>query len=139
MAAFAPGYDIERADSIDIRKIANYPLLLLKKEYATRAVFDSACRLASVKPTAVVESVSAHGLLGLAEAGQGIAIVPSILRTDRWKVRTMAVTQRRQPLRISLGVLWDRRRMLASYAETCGEIISNNVERLFPQRLKEVA
>jgi DNA-binding transcriptional LysR family regulator len=139
IGACAPNFDIDHVDSIDVRRIANYPLLLLKKEYATRAVFDSACRLANVKPTAVVESVSAHGLLGLAETGQGIAIVPSILPTERWKVRTMSVMQRRQLLRISLGVLWDRRRMLASHAESCGEIIANNVRKLFPQKMRDVA
>jgi DNA-binding transcriptional LysR family regulator len=133
VAACATGYDIERSETIDIRKLARHPLLLLSKEFATRTIFDSACRLASVRPNAFVESIGAHGLLALAEAGQGIAIVPSILQTGRWSVRTMCVTHRRQPLRISLAVLWDRRRMLASYAESCGQMLTDHVRKTFPQ------
>jgi LysR family transcriptional regulator, nitrogen assimilation regulatory protein len=132
IAACSAGYDIEPTDMIDIRRVARHPLLLLSKDVATRAIFDSACRLANVQPNTLIESISAHGLLALAESGQGIAIVPSILRTERWSVRTMRVTHRRQPLRISLAVLWDRRRMTASAAEHCGEILMDHVRKTFP-------
>jgi DNA-binding transcriptional LysR family regulator len=132
IAAFARTYDIERTETIDIRKVARHPLLLLSKDIATRAIFDSACRLANVRPNVLIESTAAHGLLALAETGQGVAIVPSILRTERWSVRTTRVTHRRQPLRISLALLWNRRRMAASDAEHCGEILANHVRKTFP-------
>jgi DNA-binding transcriptional LysR family regulator len=133
IAACAPGYDIERSETIDIQKVARHPLLLLSKELATRAIFDSACRLANARPNIMIESIAAHGLLAMAETGQGVAIVPSILQTDRWSVRTMRVTHRRQLLRISLAVLWDRRRMAASAAEHCAGIIADHVRKTFPQ------
>jgi LysR family transcriptional regulator, nitrogen assimilation regulatory protein len=133
IAACAPDYDIERTDTIDIRRVARHPLLLLSKEIATRTIFDSACRLANAQPNIVIESMAAHGLLAMAETGQGVAIVPSVVRTERWSVRTMRVTHRRQPLRISLAVLWDRRRMPASHAEHCGEILAGHIRRTFPQ------
>lgn len=133
VAACRPDYAIEGSDSIDIRKVARHPLLLLDPAFATRAVFDAACRLSNVRPNVSMESIGAHALLALAEAGQGVAVVPSILQTDRWSLRTMIVTQRRQPLRISLAVLWNRQRMLAEHAETCGRIIAEHVRRTFPQ------
>jgi DNA-binding transcriptional LysR family regulator len=80
----------------------------------------------------VLESTAAHGLLAMAETGQGVAIVPSILQTERWAVRTMRVTHRRQPLRISLALLWDRRRMGASSAEHCGEVLAEHIRKTFP-------
>ena len=132
VAACARTYDIERTEAIDIRKVARHPLLLLTKDIATRAIFDSACRLANARPNVLIESTAAHGLLALAETGQGVAIVPSILRTERWSVRTMRVTHRRQPLRISLALIWDRRRMAASHAEHCGEILADHVRKTFP-------
>ena len=132
IAACARTYDIERNETIDVRKVARHPLLLLSKDIATRAIFDSACRLANVRPNIAIESTAAHGLLAMAETGQGVAIVPSILQTDRWSVRTMRVTHRRQPLRISLALLWDRRRMTASHAEHCGEILADHVRKTFP-------
>ena len=132
IAACARTYDIERSETIDVRRVARHPLLLLSKDIATRAIFDSACRLANVQPNAVIESTAAHGLLAMAETGQGVAIVPSILQTNRWAVRTMRVTHRRQLLRISLALLWDRRRMAASSAEHCGEILAEHVRKTFP-------
>jgi LysR family nitrogen assimilation transcriptional regulator len=132
VAACARTYDIERTEAVDIRKVARHPLLLLTKDIATRAIFDSACRLANARPNVLIESTAAHGLLALAETGQGVAIVPSILRTERWSVRTMRVTHRRQPLRISLALIWDRRRMAASSAEHCGEILAHHVRKMFP-------
>jgi DNA-binding transcriptional LysR family regulator len=131
VAACAPSYDIDRNETIDIRKLARQPLLLLSKTYATRAIFDAACRLSGVQPNVHVESVGAHALLGLAEAGQGIAIIPSVLRTEGRPLRRICVTQRRQPLRIFLAVLWDRRRMLSAQAESCGELLADHIRRTF--------
>ena len=133
IAACEPGYPVEAAESIDIRKVARHPLLLLSKEFATRAVFDSACRLANVQPNALVESIGAHSLLAMAEAGQGVAIIPSVLQAERWSVRTMRVTHRRQLLRISVAVLWDRRRMSASNGEFCGQMLAEHVRKTFPE------
>jgi LysR family transcriptional regulator, nitrogen assimilation regulatory protein len=132
IAACARTYDIEGGETIDVRRLARHPLLLLSKDIATRAIFDSACRLANVRPNAALESSAAHGLLAMAETGQGVAIVPSILQTDRWAVRTLRVTHRRQLLRISLALLWDRRRMGASSAEHCGEVLAEHVRKTFP-------
>lgn len=133
VAARAPDYEIEEKDTIDIRKLARHPLLLIDSLFATRSVFDAACRLSDVQPNIAVESISAHTLLALAEAGQGIAIVPSILHLDRWSVRSMPVTQRRQTLRISLAVLWNRQRMLSEQAEACGEMLAEHIAKTFPQ------
>jgi DNA-binding transcriptional LysR family regulator len=133
LAACAPSYEIERADAIDIRKVVRHPLLLPSPTFATRAIFDAACRLSGVQPTPLVESVGVHGLLAMAAAGQGIAIVPSVLKIDRRALRTMRVTQRRQPLQISLAVLWDRRRMPMEQAERCGAMLAKHVLEMFPQ------
>lgn len=133
VAAYARNYGIEKSETIDIRKLVRHPLLLLDSAFATRAVFDAACRLSDVRPVVAMESIGAHALLALAEAGHGIAIIPSILRTDRWALRTSAITQRRQPLQITLAVVWDRRRMLADQAETCGKMLAAHVLKTFPR------
>ena len=75
-ASLAPG----AAETIDIGKVVEHPLLLPNTSYATRHLFDAACRLADVRPLVRLESGSSRTLLALAEAGHGIAIIPSILR-----------------------------------------------------------
>jgi DNA-binding transcriptional LysR family regulator len=131
-AACAPTLDCGGTDTIEIRRLVEHPLLLPDASYATRKLFDQACRLAGVRPNILVESAAAHALLALAEEGHGIAIIPSILRTDRSPVRTMQVTHRCEPLQIALAVLWDRRRTLPHYAEGFSESLAAHIRDVFP-------
>jgi DNA-binding transcriptional LysR family regulator len=49
-----------------------------------RRVFDAACRLAHVSPNIFIESRTPHTLLRLAEAGHGVAIIPSQLHASHF-------------------------------------------------------
>jgi DNA-binding transcriptional LysR family regulator len=141
VAACTPGLIAEAGDAIDIRRLAKYPLLLLDTSLGTRNVFDAACRLAGVRPTVVLESRAAHALLALAEVGHGVAVVPSILGTDRRRLRVMRVTLRRepQPLQISLAVLWDIRRTLPRCAVDFPELLADHIRETFPGAISEAS
>ena len=132
LAACAPSLSIGEADTIEIARLAHHPLLLLDTSFATRNIFDAACRLAGVRPTIFIESGASHALLGLAEEGHGVAIIPSILRTDGSNVRILRVTHRREPLQIALAVLWDKRRTLPRYAEGFSELLAEHMREVFP-------
>jgi DNA-binding transcriptional LysR family regulator len=132
LAACAPTFDIEETDTIEIRELVQHPLLLPNPSYATRNLFDAACRLAGVRPNVLFESSAAHALLALAEEGHGVAVIPSVLRTDRSPVRVMRVTHRREPLHITVAVLWDRRRTLPRYAEGFSELLAAHVRAMYP-------
>jgi DNA-binding transcriptional LysR family regulator len=132
LAACASSLGIRPAASIDIRQVVRHPLLLPNPRIATRMIFDAACRLAGVPvPTAHVESRVAHALLALAQAGHGVAIVPSILRPDPQALNVMSVTHQSKPLRIALAVLWDRRRTLPRYAEGFGDLLASHICEVF--------
>src|SRR6266700_965580 len=49
LAACAPSLHFGAAETIDIRSLASYPLLLLEPGYSVRVQFNAACRLANVK------------------------------------------------------------------------------------------
>ena len=102
---------------IDIAALASYPLLLLDPGYSVRGLFDAACRIADIEPNILLESRAPHTLLALAEAGQGVAIIPSLLRTDRYRLNIARVTHRRKPLRDRFVIQWDKRRLLPAYAQ----------------------
>ena len=127
MAACAPSRGLPKSDTIDIRRLVEHPLLLPKASFATRILFDAACRLAGVRPDIFIESVSSHALLALAEADHGVAIVPSIMRPGRGPLHVMRVTHKREPLRILPAVLWDKRRTLPRYAEGFSELLSAHI------------
>jgi LysR family transcriptional regulator, nitrogen assimilation regulatory protein len=123
LAAGSPSLQLGRDGMIDIVSLASYPLLLLESGYSVRRLFDAACRVAHVEPNILLESRAPHTLLALAEAGQGLAIIPSVLRIDRHRLKIARVTHRGKPLRDRFVIQWDKRRPMPSYAQNfCAEL-----------------
>jgi DNA-binding transcriptional LysR family regulator len=131
VAAYAPSLEIGVGTTADIAKILDYPLLLLNPSFATRNVFDAACRVAGIRPNIFFESGAVHSLLALAEAGHGIAILPSIVPIEGEQIRTARVTHRNEWLHLSLAVLWDKGRTLPRYAEGFAALLSAHVKETF--------
>jgi LysR family nitrogen assimilation transcriptional regulator len=132
LAACDPSLQLGHAGMIDIGRLASYPLLLLESGYSVRRVFNAACRLADVEPSILLESRAPHTLLALAEAGHGVAIIPSLLRTDRYKLRIVRVIHRRKPLRERLVIQWDNRRPIPPYAESFCETLAEYMREILP-------
>lgn len=131
-AASHTSLELGTAGNIDIAKLSPYPLLLLDSSFVVRNTFDAACRLAGLKPNIFVESRSPQGLLALAEAGHGVAIVPSVLPTHRYRLRIVRLTHRRRPLREPLAALWDKRRALPPYAKDFCESLAAHMREVYP-------
>jgi LysR family nitrogen assimilation transcriptional regulator len=68
----------------------------------------------------------------MAEAGHGVAIIPSALRIHRYRVRVLRVTYRGKPLNEPLTVLSDKRRPLPKYAKVFCEMLAEHVRKGFP-------
>ena len=117
LAGFRPSLHLGRGGVIDIASLAPHPLLLLDSGYSVRRLFNATCRVADVEPNILLESRAPHTLLALAEAGQGVAIIPSVLRINRYRLKVARVTHRRRPLRDRYVIQWDKRRPIPSYAE----------------------
>ncbi len=99
LAASQKPLEAATGGDVDIGRLAAYPLLLLDADFYVRQIFDAACRLAGVKLNVLLESRAPHTLLAMAEAGHGVAIVPSVLPVNRYRVRISRITHRRIPLR----------------------------------------
>src|ERR1041384_945602 len=90
------------------------------------------CRLAHVEPNILLERRAPHTWLALAESGQGIAIIPSLLRTDRYRLRILRVTHRRQPLRERFAIQWDKRRPMPRYADGLCQPLAAYMREVLP-------
>lgn len=132
LAVAAPSLNLGQAGVIDVRGLAAYPLLLLDPGYSVRRLFDAACRLADVRPNVMLESRAPHTLLALAEIGHGVAIIPSLQRTDRYDVRVARVTHGRKPVRERVAIQWDRRRRLPPYAVTFCDALADYMHTILP-------
>jgi DNA-binding transcriptional LysR family regulator len=118
--------------TMEIHDLASHPLLLLDRSFAVRAAFDAACRVAEFKPNIAFESRTPHTLLALAEAGHGVAIVPSVLPTHRYDLQVFRLAYRQRPLREAYGVAWDKRRSLPPSANDFCQSLLAYVREVFP-------
>jgi LysR family transcriptional regulator, nitrogen assimilation regulatory protein len=132
LAACTPSLDLGRAGTIEIGRLASYPLLLLESGYSIRRLFNAACRLADVEPNILLESRAPHTLLALAEARQGVAIIPSLLRTDRYALRIVHVTHRRKRLGERYVIQWNKRRPIPPYAKTFCDALAEYMREVLP-------
>jgi DNA-binding transcriptional LysR family regulator len=132
LAASSAAHKLADAGTMDIRSLGAHPLLLLDSSFFVRTTFDAACRIAGLKPNIFLESRAPHVLLALAEAGHGVAIVPSVLPTGRYKLKISRLTYRRKPLRETLSVVWDKRRALPACAEDFCQSLRSYMHEAFP-------
>jgi len=132
LAAWGPSIRIRQTNMIDIRILARLPLLLPNPGFGSRKLFDGACRLGRLETNVVIESVAPHTLLALAEAGHGVAIIPSNVRIDSRKLRVACVSYRGQLLQGTLAILWDKQRPLPRYAESFSEALVAHMQENFP-------
>jgi DNA-binding transcriptional LysR family regulator len=132
LAACHPPLTLGKASTIGIVRLSAYPLLLMDSEFVVRRTFDAACRLAGLKPNILLESRAPHTLLALAEAGHGVAIIPSALQAHRYDLQIVAVTYRGRPLREPLTVFWDKRRPRTRFAADFCEMLAGHVREVFP-------
>ena len=139
LAVCAPSLQLGRGGTIDIAALAPHPLLLLDKGYSVRQLFDATCRIAHLEPNILIESRAPHILLAMAEAGQGVAIIQSMLRTDRHRLNIARVTHQGKPLRDRYVIQWDKRRLLPTYAENVRDELAAYIREVMPITRPRVA
>jgi DNA-binding transcriptional LysR family regulator len=132
LAACNPSLTLGKNGSVEIRALAPYPLLQATDDFAMRRSFDSACRLAGFTPNYVLECRSPHALLAMAQAGHGVAIIPSALRIHRYVLRLLRVLYRGKPLSEPLTILYDKRRPLPAYAKVFCDMMADHAKKVFP-------
>ena len=132
LAVCHPSMALGHRRTIEVTGLAKFPLLLMDTGFGFRRAFDAASRMAGLKPTVMFESRNPHTLLALAEAGHGVAIVPSQLQCHRYQLRIVGLTYRGRPLREPLTISWDKRRPLPRFAtDYCG-MLAAYMREIFP-------
>ena len=115
--------------TLEISELAEAPLLLTRRDFASREWFDAACQIARVRPRVLLESGAPSTLVALARVGYGVAVVPSNVRVPRDGLRAVPLVQRGTPIGRWLSIAWDPRRFLAPYAEDFVEELAAYAKR----------
>src|SRR5262245_3615973 len=132
VAVCNPALRLADGDTMDVRDLGSRPLLLLDGSFAVRGAFDAACRIAEFRPNIAFESRTPHTLLALAEAGHGVAIVPSVMPTHRYDLQIVRLAYRGKPLREAYAIAWDKRRSLPPSADDFCQSLLSYVREVFP-------
>jgi DNA-binding transcriptional LysR family regulator len=88
--------------------------------------------VARFEPSVRLESRSPQSLVALAEAGHGIAIVPSAVRLDATRVALAGMLDGTRPLGLWSRVVWDSRRHLPTYARGFIKVLKEYARTSYP-------
>jgi DNA-binding transcriptional LysR family regulator len=132
LAVCHPSTPVGPRPTMEVDRLAEFPLLLMDSGFGFRRSFDAASRMAGLKPTIKFESRNPNALLALAEAGHGVAVVPSQLQCHRYRLRIVGLTFRGRALREPLTISWDKRRPLPRFAADYCAMLSAYMREIFP-------
>lgn len=117
---------------LEVAELAGEALLLLRRQFMTRHLFDSACQAAGVRPRVMIESSSPHCLLSFVAARLGIAVVPSTVILDKLKDNAVPLYRDGKQLGFAMSVLWDPRRYVSPAAMAFVEELYESTRGRYP-------
>ena len=110
-------FRLNNAGCLEITELADQPVLLLSREFASRGWFEAACQMAHIKPRALLESTAPQTLVALARADHGVAVVPSPVAIQKDGVHAAPLVYRGAPIGRWTTIAWRAQRFLPAYAE----------------------
>lgn len=114
VVAAPPDHALARRTSVKMSELRGVPLVMFRDGYDLRAATIAACRRAGFEPTYALEGGEMDGVLGLAAAGLGVAIVPSLVVEHGGSLRAVRIAP---PLTRTIGFAHRRDRRLSRAAE----------------------
>ena len=111
LAVVPARHPLARRKHVDVTELASERLLLLRKAFMTRQLFDGACKIAHIAPPVVIESSSPHALVSLANQHHGVAIIPSTVRQVSAQ-HAIPVQFGDRQLGVRMSAIWNPRRYL---------------------------
>lgn len=99
-----------RAATLSIEQIASDPLLLLRRGFMTRDLFDRSCLRKRLRPRILLESDSPHALIALAQAGHGLAVLSSSAAIRPDMDRAIPLTLGGRAITQMVSVVWNPNR-----------------------------
>ncbi len=137
LAAVPPGHRLARRRTIDVTDLQDERVLLLRQGFGAREMFDAACRIAQVQPRLLLDAGDPQSLISLAEAGRGIAIVPSTVALTGQRVRAAPLLHARESLGVWGWIVWNPDRFLPGFAHNFIDGLVAYTRRTYPGRAQE--
>lgn len=134
LAVLPKAHRFAASRKLDLVKLADEPLLLLNRSFASRQWFDSGCQAGRFDPRIVLESAAPQTIIALAAAGYGVAIIPSTVRVPSSDVRVVPLVQGSSAIGRWLTVAWSEQRFHPPYATQFVEEVAAYCRNNYPNR-----
>ena len=115
---------------ITLTQLQDFPLILLNKATAVRALFDRLIAEEEAQVQVQYEVVSAQTALAFANAGLGVCIVPGIAIADAALSGCRAIPLAHPQARRSVGIITPRGYVHHSFSEELMALIRSNLEAI---------
>lgn len=132
MALVHKSHPLSRRTTLDVSELLNERLLLMQREYHSRAWFEAACEASGVQPRILLQSATASTLAELAAVNYGIAIVPSTTKIRDRALRAVPLIQSGESIGQWSMVCWDERRPTPTYAKSFIDELVVHSKTAFP-------
>jgi DNA-binding transcriptional LysR family regulator len=103
--------------SIEVGDLEYMPLLVFRRGFGSRDLFDAACQMAHISSTIYLESNAPAPLLAMALSGKGVCVLPATVAPPDGDVNAYRLTQDGKPLELRFAAHWNPRRYFPPYAE----------------------
>ena len=133
LAVLPKSHRLGRGAILEIAELADAPLLLPRRDFASREWFDAACQVAHMRPRVLLESGAPSTLVALAQAGTASRSFRPTFGFRAERLRAVPLVQRGAPIGRWLSLAWDPRRFLAPYAEQFVEELVGYARRALPK------
>jgi DNA-binding transcriptional LysR family regulator len=117
LAAVGKTHRLARHRSISIEDLRDERLLVSPSSVTSRMLVELAFRSTGLRPHIALESHEVNVLIALAEADQGIAVVPSTADASGRAVRLLPIVAAGHPLGSWMAAVWNRHRTRPPYLE----------------------
>ena len=134
LAVVSRSHPLARRKTVTIAELAAERILIAPPIMASRNLFDAACRQSRVRARIALESNEFNALIALAEADQGIAVVPSSAAADSGGVKVMPILHDGKALGSWAAMVWDRRRTQPDYSRSFVAQACTRLKRRYPGR-----
>jgi len=134
LAVFQKDSQLARRRDVEVASLVNKSILLLHRDFGSRAWFDAACTISNFRPHVRLESAAPHTLIKLAAAGYGVAIVPSTAEIQSEKVSALPLVHHGVSLGRWSRIAWNPQRMLPLYAARFADELVAFTRRKYPGR-----
>ena len=121
VVAVSRSHPLARRRTIAIGDLRDVPLVMFREGYDLRSATEAACRAAGFAPMFAVEGGEMDGVLRLAAAGLGAAIVPSLVVEPHGALRAVRIM--RPALTRTIGLAHRRDRRLSRAAQELLETV----------------